>query len=145
MENNFILKKPRMSVRCTTIYGWFVLIFSIASYFNFYEGITFSAYLLTSLCVLVTLLLIPELIKVINNKTKIESKILTLIYSLSGILVLITLLELNDSGKFIWNEIYFTLPITLVSVLTYTACFIAEDKYLVRIYISLSGYHYVRA
>ena len=136
MENKFITEKPRMSVRCTTVSGWFILIFSVSSYFNFYDIIAFNPYLLASLCLLVMILLAPELIKIVKNKTKIESKFLTLIYSLSGALVLITLLELKDSGKFIWNEIYFTLPITLISILIYAACFIAEDKYLVRIYMS---------
>lgn len=55
------------------------------------------------------------------------------------------MLELKRRGIFVWNELYFTVPITLFALLNFAGCYVAENKHFVRVYLALDGFHYVRA
>jgi len=137
--------KPKLSVRVTTLFGWFIPIFIIFSYFNYQEDIYFNLYICILFCTLGIVIALPECIRILKVNRKKESKLVTVVVSLLIIAAVITLLELKSRGIFVWNELYLTLPILLFSVLFYCVSFIAEDRNNIRVYMALDGMHYVHA
>ena len=134
-----------MSVRVTTLYGWFIPILLLFSYFNYQEGISFNPYVCLLFCTLAISIALPESIRILMLRRKKESKLVTAIVSLVVLAAVITLLELKDRGIFVWNELYFTLPMLLFSLLFYFVSFVTEDRHNVRVYMALDGIHYVHA
>jgi len=134
-----------MSIRITTLYGWFIPLLLIFSYFNYREGISFNPFICLFISLLIIGISIPESLRILRVKNKKESKLITAIISLLVLACVIALLELKNRGIFIWNELYFTIPLLLFSSLFYTVSFITEDRHNVRVYMALDGIHYVHA
>lgn len=137
--------RPPFSIRCTTFWGWTILIFLVFSFFNYREPIPLSPSVLIIFCITSIALAVPGVLQVIKLRSNKESKITTFLSSLVGGLGLIVLLELKRRGIFVWNKSYVTVPIILFAFLTYAGCYVAESKHFVRIYFALDGFHYVRA
>ena len=87
----------------------------------------------------------PEFARILKVKNKKESKLTTVIMSLIVLSSVITMLELKDQGIFVWNELYFTIPMTVFSLISYTVAFITEDRNHIKVYLALDGIHYVKA
>lgn len=96
-------------------------------------------------CIFGSMLAVPEMLQVSKLRCKKDSKLLVLLLGLTVGVGIIVLLELKRRGIFIWNELYFTAPVVLFSLLTYAGCFVTENRNSVRVYMALDGYHYVRA
>ena len=109
------------------------------------EGIDFNPYI----CVLFVILIIgigtPEFIRILKVQNKKESKITTAIIALIVLSSVIAMLELKSQGVFVWNELYFTIPITIFSLISYAVAFITEDRHHIKVYLALDGIHYVKA
>ncbi|MDH5735507.1 MAG: hypothetical protein OEY87_05225, partial [Gammaproteobacteria bacterium] len=71
-------------------------------------------------------------------------KIITVIVTLLSLVIFIALLELNDRGIFVWNEVYFTIMIAVYSAVSFVLNFIAEDRHDVKVYWALDGICYVK-
>jgi len=137
--------KPKLSVRVTSVFGWYVPILLIFSYFNYREGIYFDFYICLLFCFLAIVIALPECARILKVNRKRESRLVTVVVSLIVLVAVITLLELKNRGIFIWNELYFTLPMLVFSVLFYSVTFIAEDRNNIRVYMALDGLHYEHA
>jgi len=138
-------KKPKGSIRVVKIFGWCVPVFLILSYFDYNKENSFSPYALILLCGLLVGISIPEFIRIIKVKNKMESKLFTVLVSLGVAVAIITLLALNELNIFVWNGLYISVPILLYSFVINTVCFIAEDRHNIHVYMALDGYHFVRA
>ena len=134
-----------MSIRITTLVGWFIPLLILSSYFDFREDVHFNPILCVVFSILTIGACIPECIRILKVKRKKESKFVTTIVSIMVGVAVITLLELKERGVFIWNELYLTIPLLLFSLLFYIVCFITEDKHDVRVYFALDGIHYAHA
>ncbi len=88
---------------------------------------------------------VPGAIQVLKLRKKRESKLKMALSSLIGVAVVLTLLELKARGIFVWNELYLMVPLLLFMLIMYSACFLAEDRNHIKIYMALDGVHYVRA
>lgn len=137
--------KPKLSVRATSLFGLFIPIFLVFSYFHYRDGIHFNLYICILFCALATSIAFPECIRILKLTRKKESRLVNVVVSLLALAAIIILLELNDRGIFVWNELYFTLPMALISAQYYLVSFIAEDRNNIRVYIALDGLHYVHA
>lgn len=142
---NIGIARPPYSARCTTIFGWMLPLLVVSSLFNYRGPITLNPIVLSILCVIGIALAVPGVLQVIKLRSKKESKIVTLLSSLAAGFGTFVLLDLNRHGTYVWNELYFTAPLALFSLLTYVGCYVAESKHFVRVYIALDGFHYVRA
>jgi len=136
---------PRFAIRCTTYFGWMLPIFVLFSFLAFREHLLFQPLFLALFSLLGVALAIPGAIQVLKLRKKKESKLVTALGSLAGGVGVIALLELKTRGILVWNELYLTVPLLLFMLVTHAACFLAEDKNHLRIYLALDGYHYVRA
>jgi NhaP-type Na+/H+ or K+/H+ antiporter len=140
-----LMKRPPFSIRSTTLFGWFIPILLVFSLFNYREPIPLNLGALVIFWIIGAAIAAPETFRVFKLHDKKESKLITLLSGLALGLGVIALLELKRRGIFIWNELYFTVPMTLFSVVTFAGCFLAENKHSVRVYLALDGYHYVHA
>lgn len=136
--------KPTISIRCTTLFGWAIPIYILFSYFNYRENISLNIGILLLFSLAGVALAVPGVLQVIQLRKKVESKILNIILMLLVGVAIIALMELKRHGIFVWNELYFTAPVLLFSLVTYSGCFFAEDRNFVRVYLALDGYYYVR-
>lgn len=137
--------KPNLSIRLTTLFGWFIPVFLVFSYINYYERIEFDPFVCLFLVVLLIGIGTPEFVRILKVKNKKESKLTTVIMSLIVFSSVITLLGLKDQGIFVWNELYFTIPMTTFSLISYAVAFITEDRNHIKVYLALDGIHYVKA
>ena len=137
--------KPNISIRSTTLFGWLIPILLVFNYINYREGIDFNLYICIFFVILIMGVGTPEFIRIIKIKNKKESKLTTVIIALIVVTSVITMLELKSQGVFIWNELYFIIPLTVFSLIAYTVAFISEDRHHIKVYLALDGIHYVKA
>jgi hypothetical protein len=137
--------RPPFSIRSTSSSGWSILVFLVASFFNYREPIPLSLGTLIIFCAFGSVLAVLEVLPVLKLRHKKESKMKTILLSLAGALGIIVLLVLKNKGIFVWHELYLTGTCTLIALIIYVGCFLAEDRYFVRVYLALDGYHYVHA
>lgn len=142
---NFESDTPRFAIRCTTYFGWMLPVFVLFSFLAFRERVMFQPVFLLLFSLLGIGLAIPGAIQVLKLRKKKESKFLMAVSSIAAGVGVIALLELKTRGIFVWNELYLTVPLLLFMLVTYAACFLAEDKNHMKVYLALDGYHYVRA
>jgi hypothetical protein len=72
-------------------------------------------------------------------KTKQNKKWKVIVYPLLSVTILIVLLALNDLGIFIWNQLYFEIPMTLYLATSGLFAWACEQRYKVKFYMSIEG------
>ncbi len=138
------VQRPRLSFRCTTLFGWFIPIFIIFSFFAFREPIPVDLLLLAVFSFVSVSIAVPGFVQVVRLQRKKESKFVTIIFSLVSLIAVIGLLEMKERGIFVWNELYLTVPFLVFSLVTFAGCFYEEDRHTVRVYRALDGFRFVR-
>jgi hypothetical protein len=74
-------QRPRFVLRCTTLFGWYIPIFALFSFFAFREPIPVDLSLLTVPALAGISIAIPGFIRVVRLRPKRESKLRTVIVS----------------------------------------------------------------
>ena len=81
--------KPKFAIRITTLFGWFIPIYIIFSYFNYREGINFNLYICLLFCALAIGIALPDCIRILKITRKKESKLVTVVVSLLALAAVI--------------------------------------------------------
>jgi c-di-AMP phosphodiesterase-like protein len=98
---------------------------------------------LSFFCFLALVLAVMEGKKIWNLRAKRISRSTSLFIGLTLVGVLIALLALNDSGVFIWNQLYLDIPLTLYFLLRGVIAWITEWRKSVQVYEELEGFTFV--
>lgn len=133
-----VLDKPKGSIRASGFGITFSLLFA-------YFILTGETYKDLNLLILLPFVLLGLVCSILvcrefwTLKTKKNKKWQVVVYSLLAVTILMALLALNDLGIFIWNQLYFEIPMTLYLATSGLFAWACEQRYKVKFYMSVEG------
>jgi len=137
-------RRPAFAIRSTTFFGCATPLFCIFALLDYLEPISLSPAMLTAVSTVVVVLVMSSWVQVLRLRKKRRSAAASVFALVVGAAGIVALLELKRRGIFVWNGLYVTVPVLLSSVLVFAACYMAESRHSVRVYLALDGFHYVR-
>jgi len=137
-------RPPSFAIRCTTFFGCATPLFCIFALLDYLEPIPLNPAMLAAVSTVAVVLVMSSWVQVLRLRKKRRSAAASVFALVVGAAGVVALLELKRRGIFVWNELYVTVPVLLCSILVFAACYVAESRHSVRVYLALDGFHYVR-